>query len=385
MAKVKVGFRLLYLASGCQISDGRELKHKFDFDGFEVNLYIGNRPSLSIVDASKDVIHFDPFKSNSEARKIAFLPSDQTQYKDSYFTEAFVVKSVEVPDDLLIGLNEAASEPKSRSQILAFVNAKYRQGFEDIASFFIGMIGLRYHFQFVITHLNEHFWLWNDITNDWKIESLSTGVVRLLEPITLNEYGLNHIQQFKMRPEATAKMIRSASISFKFLIKAWSEYDSVDKFIYLYSALEVAIKSGKYPSKFKPREELMKLQDLISGMEDSRDKNDLHKYIDQLSQKKSISELFVDFADHANFETCEDDKTAFKLFNKARNDLIHGGTHENLHSVKLASGKEVAFESFVERYVNWAYFEDTSIYPSRYRPDRPVVRTSGVTQQIKLS
>lgn len=377
MAKLKVAFRQLYLSSGCQIENGEEVRHQFDFDGFEVNLYIGQKPTLNIVDTPKDILHHDPLnpEKSSVARKLNFVPVEQTPYNGCFFTEVFVVKYVEVSDDLYKEATNPATETKSRSKIADQAKLQYGKSFSDIASFFTGMIGLRYHMQFVITNVNEHYWLWNELEQAWRIESIGTMPIRILEAITLNQSGKEQIQQTKMKPAANLKLIRSASISFKFLIKAWSEYNGLDKFIYLYTALEVAIKSDNFPSRFVPRSEIQALVRLVQTMPDSKEKVELEKYIEGHSKRKVAFDLFVDLAEHANFETQEDDIEAFKLFNKVRNDLMHGGTETNLHSVKLKSGKSVVFESFVERYVNWAYFEDTSIYPSRYRPDRPVVKT----------
>lgn len=62
---------------------------------------------------------------------------------------------------------------------------------------------------------------------------------------------------------------------------------------------------------------------------------------------------------------CENDKAAFKLFNRIRNGLLHrGDPNVKIH---VPVGEEIqALEDLTERYVNFYLFGDTTVYQSSF-------------------
>lgn len=370
MPKVKVGFRQLYLARGCGIAEDQELEHTLLVDGFEVKLYLGKKPKLNIVSQTKKIIPFDPTqKVPMSMGTISIQPVEKTEFSGGFFTDIFCTKAIDVSQISIDRLKSDHTElTVGKIEILELAKKTHGKEFETVANYIAGMIGLRYHCQLVFEVINEVYWLWLDDQEEWSVDSIYSPVMQILEGITLNESGKQRIQGLKFREDASVELMRSAGISLDLLKKAWQDYGPANKFINLFTSLEVAIKT-KVSGKIENSDPIVeKIKNIVQSSTETPQKGQLIGFLDSLTTKpKSLSSMFEELAREANFESCDDDLDAFKKFNFNRNKLIHGGSSDELGTILLKNNKRVNFQDLVERYVNWVFFGDDQYYVTRYR------------------
>ena len=66
----------------------------------------------------------------------------------------------------------------------------------------------------------------------------------------------------------------------------------------------------------------------------------------------------------------ETDVAAFKVLNERRNGMVHRGVRNPSTHVLISSDDISTLEDIVERYLCLAFFGDSRVYQSRWRPKR---------------
>lgn len=370
MGKVKVGYRQLCLARGCSTVDDQEISHTLKVAGFDVKLYLGRKPDLVIATQTKKVIPLDPTRPGPVPMGIINIqPVEKSDFAGGFFTDIFCSKEIEV-DDALIGLlYNPATAANGKIKILDFVKKTHGAEFEAVSNFIAGTLGLRIHFQFLYEVVNEIYWLFSEKDNNWSIDSVSSDVLHILDSTALNRDGINYIKSLQFRDDASIKEMRAEAIALHLLKRAWQEHQGVPKFINLFTALEVAIKSHISGTRSDVQQINKRLEKFFE--ENAADKNEKSELLKSLksitSIYKPLTTMFEELANEANYQTKDDDIEAFKKFNKVRNELLHGGRVGNIGTSVLENANKVIFLDLVERYINWICFRDNQYYVKRGR------------------
>jgi hypothetical protein len=288
-----------------------------------------------------------------------------------------------------------------------------------------GVLGLRFHPQFIQELLNENFVAFHD---EKRTHNYVTSAVQKLDSIKLNQPGIDIItRMFPDLGKVEAKVTQKSSRILGWLIRAWAERDIIAKFNALFIPLEMIlddvsgalsedlsshiqalqdfIQSQDAPSHDalrrwtggvgKPGSGQMSKNGLLSqilwcltsiflprrcaqgrqrssvevssqgGEETERLSKSLKEVVSKI--RPSLIDRFNTFADQAKMPGYENDKVAFKMFNRIRNGLLHrGDPNVKIH---VPVGEEVqALEDLTERYVNYYLFGDTNVYQSSFLP-----------------
>lgn len=368
LKKIKVGFRQLHLARGCRLISEQEFRHSYSIDGHTVDVYLGNRPTLNIITQFKNVIPLDPRMPEMEPMTLSIQPVDKTPFKGHFFTDIFTQKEIEVSEEFYSEFNSPGSEASAKEKIFALAKRQIGNEIEAVSNVVSGIIGLRFHFQFVYETINETFWLYLDSRKEWAPDSIVGPAIRILETINLRGEGEQQIRSLKFNDNATAEDLRPTAIALTLLRRAWQETNATYKFINLFTALEVTIKATVESDEESQPEEVGELLTLIKQHAKNDDRDRLLESLKRFtSRKKSIAKQFAELANQANFENRENDIEAFRKFNQVRNDLFHGGKANSLLTVTLKDNTNVDFEHLVERYLNWTIFKDDRYYQTRFR------------------
>jgi len=367
MASVRIGYRRLYDSMGCSIADQQTINLVFPFgDHLQAEIYMGNKPKFGITVETGHEDYLIPGTQTTFGHYSYHADATQSSYPRTFFTEIICSQVEEVSDELFEALYR---DDMAAIQEILRIAETHADEYHMVADFLGGVIGLRFHPQFIIKLLNENLVAFHGEKRPY---NHAGSPVQILEAIQLNQTGINIINL--LLPEigkAETKVAQKSSRILGWLIRAWAEKDIVSKFNALFIPLEMILEriQGEMPQD--QRQQIETLQNLIDtyGGED-KEKEALKNLLDRLvkNQRPSLIDRFTIFGEQAKMPGWENDIKAFKKFNGIRNSLLHrGDPHVKIH-VTIGEEEILALEDLTERYVNYFLFQDTVVYQSRFLP-----------------
>ena len=226
----RVGLRRLYDSLGCGIKDLQEIQQSFPImqDG-EVSFYLGPKPPMGIVALEPSDPYYVPGK---QAKMLQTIPD----YKSDCFLDIAVSFNISVEEHISLGL--AKQEEEAKSYLLTEVEKK-KPVFTKVLDTICGLVGLRFHRQFILKPLVENSFI---ASSPVPVRSFSSDSLEMLEPILLNEFGLASLKSYldllgKLEDQGWTEISRV----FQWLLRAWRERDHVAKFLYLFIPLECTL------------------------------------------------------------------------------------------------------------------------------------------------
>lgn len=368
MGIVKVGYRRLYDAMGCSISEQEEWTAVFPFGQYSLEVYIGNRPKYGV---AYNKIRAPKYQVPGEATPMMIFEYQKDATKSTYprkiFTEIAVFEEVDVPEEIYTGFLQG--DPTSHQPILA-IAAKDNRKRSKIADVIAGTIGLRFHCQFVMEVVCENP-LAIRSSDDWAFQMVGPAL-QLLEEPALNQTGIRMLDH--LLPgigQSSERAISFGSKALEWLLRAWVEHDPVSKFTFLFIALEVVL--GKVSKVEDPlSESVSRIKSLIESCVAETKDQDIRYFEKAIRayerQPMSLGDRFEAMAQDAKMSGWENDIIAFRKFNRIRNSLVHQGDSNLDLQVPVSEDEVRQLEDLAERYVSLALFGDGRVYTSQYRP-----------------
>ena len=367
MASVRIGYRRLYDSMGCSIANQQIINLVFPCgDHLQVEIYMGNKPKFGITVEAGHEDYIIPGEQSKIGNYAYHADATQSSYPRSFFTEIVCTHELEVTDDLF---NAFYRDEQPAIQELLRIAESHADEYQMVSNFFCGILGLRFHPQFIMKLLNENFVAFQ---NEKKGFNFASSASQILEDIQMNEAGIPFIEQFfPAIGKAERKEIQSSSEILSWLIRGWTERDTVSKFNALFIPIEMVLEGIQGEMPEDQRLQVEKLHTLISTYGgDEKEKKTLISFLDRLvkSQRPSLIDRFNIFAENAKMPGWKKDTQAFKKFNRIRNSLIHRGDPKVKIHVTIGKEEVYALEDLTERYVNYYLFQDTAVYQSRFLP-----------------
>lgn len=356
----RVGFRYLFDSKGCSLANLAELTTSIDVSGkYNARVYLGAKPRHGIHIVSGGSKYFVPGVPCSLGTSEFKTEMDPSSEHGPFFLEIEVSTEADVipPDGKVI--EHLLRQAQTR-----------RDEFGNVIHLIAGIVGLRFHRQFVLEPLNENALAWE---GDMPARAYAGHVVENLEPICLNDNGIEYLETLK-RSFASLPLdcLEKYGTIFHWLLRAWQERDDVYTFVDLFVALESllnAMSDSEMSSEDKSRAEALRV--LIRRYAPERSQ-ELLCFVDKLVQhlRPTLGEAFNDLATKAKLQGWEADIEAFRKFKRMRNVLLHGVDEDVQQRVTVAKEEVRTLSDLVERYINWALFRDNNVYRSRWRPPR---------------
>ncbi len=370
MATERVGYRRLYDSIGCFLFDREELEFGIIVGDYDVIVYIGHRPRKGIVISSNVGKYIFPDRISSIGEWKYFKDPAESNYPRNFFTEIQCIKKIEVPREL----SEAFHNDKKSGAHNELINLAEKDisDFRNIADLIAGIIGLRFHPQFVLELINENLFAVRN-EGDWAYR-ITGSWLQVLEEISLNSTGVDALERtLKDVQKAPAPAHEFAISVFKWILRAWSERDGVSKFLALFTPLEIALGKVSNDDITDDQQEIRfnKIKVLISSS-NKEDKEQLLVYFEHLGklQQPGLAIRFEALANEAKLIGYENDIVAFKKFNKIRNSLLHRGDPNIKLTVSFGKEETQQLEDLVERYISWILFRDNIVYQTRWRNNK---------------
>jgi len=361
-----IGLRRLYDSIGCGLSARSDLFYRFSLGKqFEAQIYMGARPRFGINVGSSDK-YVAPGATTFLSNFAYHADATKSNYPRNFFTEVSVLIVVEISDSI----SEAFRKGDNQAAQELFQIASTREGeFKTVLDFIAGVIGLRFHRQFVLELINENLVA---VREPNPAIQLTSSSLEVLEGISLNENGVEQLQKiFHAVEEAEINIIHGAGNILSWLRRAWQERDTVNQFVSLFIPLECVLQgSGKgIPPEIKERAKAIRK---IIRSHAGEQRKELLTYFNSLCerQRPSLEVRFAELAEKANLTRWQSDVDAFSRFNKLRNALLHRGDPSVKLQVSISEDEVHTLEDIVERYVSYAIFGDGLVYKSRWRPNR---------------
>jgi hypothetical protein len=266
----RVGLRRLYDSLGCGIKDVQEVRQSFPImQNGEVSFYLGPKPPMGIVALEPSDPYYVPGKQAKMLQTI-------TDYKSDCFLDIAVSFTVSVEEHVSLGL--AKQEEEAKSYLLAEVEKK-KPAFTKVLDTICGLVGLRFHRQFILKPLVENSFI---ASGPLPVSRFSSDSLEMLEPILLNEFGLASLKSYldllsKLEDQDWTEISRV----FQWLLRAWRERDHVARFLYLFIPLECILGSSDEIGE-EARKNITSLKNLVANSEDNA-KKDLLPFSIELS------------------------------------------------------------------------------------------------------
>lgn len=371
MAKELIGYRRLYDSIGCSIANQQELEIHLTLKECNVIVYIGDKPKRGIIITTKEAGKFIvPGEISMMGEWKFFKDATTSNYPRKFFTEIQCIKPIEVPQELSEKFHE---DPKSgvHNEIIDIAQ-KELENFIEVCDLIAGVIGLRFHPQFIRELINDNLFVIRN-TDDWAYR-INGSALEILEELSLNQNGIQKLETtLRGVEQASSEAHEFATTLFQWLHRAWSERDSVSKFLALFTPLEVALGKFEKDNFTDEQQDLKfnKIKELIINSKE-QEKEQLLAYFEHLRKlsKPSLATRFEALAKEANLPNYEIDIIAFRKFNKSRNSLVHRGDSEVDLQVIVSEEENRKLEDLVERYISWILFRDQIVYPSRRRNNK---------------
>lgn len=364
--KIVVGYRRLYESLGSRISPEEAIQHPFLFqDGYAGFLYFGPTPNFGVF-THESTERFLLVREQNDIDKIEFRSDvSLTKFAGRSFFEVIVTRAHRISKKKY----ESAlkGDAKVRDELLGLCDPD-RKTFMNLQSMIAGAVGLKIHRQFVMNLLNENQIL---IVGDKPFFRFHSRTFENLDPIKINATGIKRIKElvesFDKVPQGA---FEDAGEILGWLLRAWSEMDSISKFIACFIPIECILAPVSIPMRPEEKAALKKIGKLIRKA-DRAERDELERVFTKYRQPRfpSLDERFEKFAQEVGFPSAEEDIKAFSRFNKIRNDLHHRGDASANIVIEIDSSTVHSLEDIAERYVNFAIFADRSIYKSSWRPN----------------
>jgi len=371
MGKERIGYRRLYDAIACFLADREEMHIAFPMGDLQIEVYLGPKPRLGIT-VSRSEKYIVPGEASLVITAEYKKDAAESCYRRHFFTEILCSKLVDVSEDLSQGFH--AKEPSAHGELLRLAeqDAKSLKAATDLIA---GTIGLRFHRQFIIEVINDNFFAIRT-TDDYAFNHAGPGL-EVLDGISLNSNGAEILRQLlEGVGQATPEAQEFGASALAWLLRAWSERDTISKFMALFIPIEIILAGyGDDPNKEKEKqEEVTQIRNLLATHGGS-EANNLLAFFNRImgQQRPSLASRFEEMAKQAQIDGGEADVAAFKRFNLIRNKLLHQG--EQQVQLVISVGDDIKeetrqLEDIAERYVSWALFRDGVVYQSRWRPLR---------------
>jgi hypothetical protein len=351
----RIGYRYLFDSKGCSLAKSEEVKINLTVsEKYDVQVYFGPKPRYkidSVIGCSK---YYVPGTKVPLGRCQINSDTSQSSEHGPFFLEIVVSTEADIVESGNINLLSKQAETR-------------RDEFKNILNFVAGIIGLRFHRQFVLELLNENVLAWQKESHS---KGFAGPAVEMLEPITLNENGINQLEVIGEKLKALpCEDVQTYSLIFHWLLRAWHERDIIYEFIDLFIPIECVLNilcDSKMSAEDKRCAKAIRV--LIKKHAGSS-KEELAHFLNKLAQnlKPTLNERFIDFAKTANLPGWENDIQAFKRFNHMRNILLHGADKAIQQRISIGDEEVRTLSDIVERYINYFFFKDNNVYQSRRR------------------
>ncbi len=366
----KIGYRRLYDALGCSLVGKEEVRLSKLMGEIEVEIYFGPRPMLGIAVINQNSRYVMP-KGIQNILKVEYnKDATKLSYSGKFFTEIICIKQVKVSQELSDSFHSKDSNAQNELLRLSEENA---DDFKTAVDLIAGIIGLRFHQQFVLEMINENFFTVRN-ENDWPLKSASNDI-RILESISLNSFRIKSLEKnIKEISNKEKRAQKFAAIALGWLLRAWPESNNIYKFLSLFIPMEIILSGykGDPENEENKRDKINKIRDIIVA-QNGQEYKKLLKFFNQIvgNLRPSLVSRFEQLAKEAKIKGWENDIVAFQRFNSMRNKLLHHGDWK-VKLAMLVGEKEIHEETrnlqdLVERYVNWVLFGDDIVYPSKWR------------------
>ncbi len=313
MAIEQIGYRRLYDAAGCSLAGQNELEMNCMMGEYQVGVYIGPRPKLGIVFTAVQGKYIIPGEISPVITAEYKKDATESSYPRKFFTEISCIKKFEVANELSKLFH--AKDTNAQNEILALA-AEDTIGFRNTSNLIAGVLGLRFHPQFVLEEINENFFAIRDET-DRPIQ-ITGPWMQVLEDVSLNPYGTQmlekHIQAVSKANPAAQQF--GASV-LTWLLRAWPERNSIPKFLSLFTPIEMILAgcSGNPQYEKEKQENIKKIQDLILAQDDNGSKQLAEFFLKIAGNlRPSLASRFEQLAGEAKIEGWEKDVIAFRRF-----------------------------------------------------------------------
>ncbi|HYT45937.1 MAG TPA: hypothetical protein VEP90_26655, partial [Methylomirabilota bacterium] len=259
MASVRIGYRRLYDSMGCSIANQQIINLVFPCgDHLQVEIYMGNKPKFGITVEAGHEDYIIPGEQSKIGNYAYHADATQSSYPRSFFTEIVCSHELEVTDDLF---NAFYRDEQPATQELLRIAESHADEYQMVSDYFCGILGLRFHPQFIMKLLNENFVAFQ---NEKKGFNFASSASQILEDIQMNEAGIPIIEQFfPAIGKAERKEIQSSSEILSWLIRGWTERDTVSKFNALFIPIEMVLEGIQGEMPEDQRLQVEKLQILI--------------------------------------------------------------------------------------------------------------------------
>jgi hypothetical protein len=360
----RIGYRRLYDSMGCSLAGCKELEVQFMVGKNYVSLYMRPNPNfgITIMESDKYVI---PLEMNTMLKANYSKDASKSSYPRSFFTEIFCCKEVDVNQEVSEAFHSQL--PNSHEPLLSLARGDARL-FNSTIDLVAAIIGLRYHWQFVMKLINENYIVIRDDHNF--AYDMASQAMEILEGVSLNDKGrVVLIDELKALDKSNDESRQKASEILCWLMRAWVEDDTTVKFFNLFIPLEMILAgySGARNNQFTHQTELLrKIINDHGGDQEEIMIECLNYLVEQ--QRPSLVSRFEEMAEKAKLHGWQADILAFKKFNTMRNHLLHRGKAIVTMRIDVSEEQVRELEDLVERYVNFTLFGDGRVYPSRIRP-----------------
>lgn len=370
MVTEQIGYRRLYDSIACSLEEIEEYGIKSNIGDLDIRVYIGPKPRLGIAYNNNKGKYVIPGEYSPVFDGEIMGDATASSYPRNFFTEIICIKDVEVSNEIsnLFHLND-----KNGQNELLSLAKRETDVFNRATDLIAGTIGLRFHRQFVLELICENFFCIKG-PDDWPYQIYSQAL-EILDGISLTKSGMKVLSEnIDLFSNAEDIPRRYASSAFSWLLRAWTEHDPISKFFAFFIPIEIALTgvTGDPVNEEARREKLNKIIDITSKYAGD-DLDELTDFLNNVSGyllHPSLSSRFGELAKEAKIPGWENDIKAFKKFNSMRNRLLHRGDYDINLSLSISEEEIRTLEDIAERYVNWIFFRDESVYLSRFRPER---------------
>lgn len=364
MTTERIGYRRLYDSIGCSLADRQDFEVEFTAGSdLGVRIYLGPRPKFGIT-----VRHSDKYVVPGEQSLMLQAEykknATESSYPRRFFLEIFCWKDIDVSEEISKAFR--ASEKNSHNELLKLAEQE-AEVFRATTDLIAGTIGLRFHRQFVIELINENF-ITRRSDEDWPFQETGPSLEMLEQP-SLNPTGCTVLENLLTAVGGANEEARQlGALVMSWLIRAWTERDTVSKFVALFIPLEIVLEGYGSGSQQELKKLAKALRSLIQNYDGER-KGELLEFVNHLMerQRPTLQTRFEELAAKAQLDGWKGDIEAFKQFNKIRNALLHRGVRGIRMLVSVSDTEVRQLEDIVERYVCYSFFKDDRVYPSRWR------------------
>lgn len=357
----RIGYRYLFDSKGCSLSNRKEMTINLNVsDKYDVQIYFGPKPIHGIHIVSNYSKYFIPGTASSLGTSEFKSEIDPSSKHGPFFLE--IVVSTEAADTV------ETNNVITHDLLLKQAGIK-KDEFKNVIYLIAGVIGLRFHRQFVMELLNENSLAWE---RDIPVKSQTGPVLENLELISLNDNGINQLEALKKSfASFPIDRIQKDSLIFHWLLRAWHERDNLYTFITLFIPLETLLSSLNDSKMSKKDKRHAKSIRMLIKKDAGERSEDLQCFFERLVQRTgpTLNEMFTELAETAKLPGWEADIKAFRQFNQMRNILLHGADKNVQQNLSVGDKEVRTLSDLVERYVNYFFFKDNNVYRSRWRPE----------------